>query len=173
MLWVTRKKQNFPPVLLALMSLLLFCCNIYALSTKVRMAGYWPSLNSFVDWDEVDFNNSTEKNQLNIHAAILTKQLWLIRDLLPYMAKTRTFSSGTNAGNPERPILPTQGGGGASLPSFFFLREFFSRVLLSERKEQAILKVIKKNWAMKVYPLPFKQQRSDDALQCSDDHVKW
>ena len=137
------------------------------------MAGYWPNLNSFVDWDEVDFKKSTEKNQLNIHAAILTKQLWLIRDLLPYMAKTRTFSSGTNAGNPERPILPTQGGGGASLPSLFFLREFFPRVILSERKEQAILKVIKKNWAMKVYPLPFKQQRSDDALQCSDDHVKW
>ena len=108
------------------------------------MAGYWPSLNSFVDWDEVNFNKSTEKNQVSIHAAILTKQLWLIRDLLPYMAKNRTFSIGTNAGNPERPILPTQGGGGASLPSFFFLREFFSRVLLSERKEQAILKVIKK-----------------------------
>ena len=117
------------------------------------MAGYWPSLNSFVDWDEVNFNKSTEKNQLNIHAAILTKQLWLIRDLLPYMAKTRTFSSGTNAGNPERPILPTQGGGGASLPSFFFLREFFSRVLLSERKEQAILKVIKKieQWKYTLY----------------------
>ena len=78
------------------------------------MAGYWPSLNIFVDWDEVDFNKSTEKNQVNI----LTKQVWLIRDLLPYMAKNRTFSSGTK--NPERPILPTQGGGGASLPSFFF-----------------------------------------------------
>ena len=25
------------------------CCNICAFSTKVRMAGYWPSLNSFVD----------------------------------------------------------------------------------------------------------------------------
>ena len=84
------------------------------------MAGYWPNLNSFVDWDEVDFKKSTEKNQLNIHAAILTKQLWLIRDLLPYIAKTRTFSSGTNGGNPKRSILPTQGGGGASLPSFFF-----------------------------------------------------
>ena len=104
------------------------------------MAGYWPSLNSCVDWDEVDFNKSTEKNQANI----LTKQVWLIWDLLPYMAKNRTFSSGTNARNPERPILPTQGGGGASLPSFFYLREFFSRALLSERVEQAILKVIKK-----------------------------
>ena len=32
----------------------------------------------------------------------------------------------------------TEGGtGGASLPSFFFLREFFSRALLSERLEQA------------------------------------
>ena len=30
-------------------------------------------------------------------------------------------------------------GGGGSLPSFFFLREFFSRALLSERLEQAIL----------------------------------
>ena len=82
----------------------------------------------------------------------MTKQLWLIRDLLPYMAKTRTFSSGTNAGNPERPILPTQGGGGASLPSFFFLREFLSRVLLSERKEQAILKVIKKKLSNESIP---------------------
>ena len=54
---------------------------------------------------------------------------------------------------PERSILPTQGGGGASLPSFFFLREFLSRALLSERLEQAILKVMKKNWAMKVCPL--------------------
>ena len=106
MLWVTKN------------SWLYFPC--YAFSTKVRMAGYWPSLNSFVDWDEVNFNKSTEKNQISIHAAILTKQLWLIRDLLPYKAKNRTFSSGTNAGNPERPILPTQGGGGASLPSFFF-----------------------------------------------------
>ena len=71
------------------------------------------------------------------------------------------------------PSYPLREEAGLVSPRFFFLREFFSRVLLSERKEQAILKVIKKNWAMKVYPLPFKQQRSDDALQCSDDHVKW
>ena len=45
---------------------------------------------------------------------------------------------------PERSILLTQGGGGASLPCFFFLREFLSRALLSERVEQAIQKVIKK-----------------------------
>ena len=138
------------------------------------MAGYWPSFNSFVDWDEVNFNKSTEKNQVSIHAAILTKQVWLIRDLLPYMAKNRTFSSGTNAGNPERPILPTQGGGGASLPSFFFFTSwiFLPRSTIWTQRT-GYTKGHKKNWAMKVYPLPFKQQRSDDALQCSDDHVKW
>ena len=74
---------------------------------------------------------------------------------------------------PERSILPTQGGGGASLPSLFFSSWIFVPRSTIWTCETGYTKGHEKNWAVKVFPLPFKQQRSDDALQCSDDHVKW
>ena len=74
---------------------------------------------------------------------------------------------------PERSILPTQRGGGASLPWFFFSSWIFVPRSTIWTRGTGYTKGHERNWAMKVYPLPFKQQRSDDALQGLDDHVKW
>ena len=59
--------------------------------------------------------------------------------------KTELFLVGQMLEILSAPSYPLREEAGLVSPRFFFLREFFSRVLLSERKEQAILKVIKKN----------------------------
>ena len=51
----------------------------------------------FIDRGEGEVYEKAKKNEAN--TAILTKQAWSIKDLL--MAKKRTFSCGTYAGNPE------------------------------------------------------------------------
>ena len=57
--------------------------SMYGLLTKceVKMTGYWPSSCVFMDGDEVDVHKLA-KQERGQYPAILTRQTWLIKDLL-------------------------------------------------------------------------------------------
>ena len=138
MLWVTRKKQNFPPVLLALMSLLFAVIYMH-----YRPRSGWLGIGQV--WTLLWTETKSTSIKAQKRTSSISKQLWLIRDLLPYIAKPELFLVGQMVEIPERSILPTQGGGGASLPWFFFSSWIFvPRSTIWTGMEQAILKIIKK-----------------------------